>query len=71
MPTTTENRRGRNQRRKPPTRDQIRARCRKIQEEWSDTTRRQRAGEEVKHWTVPETRVAPPRVSSRGVESQF
>lgn len=36
-----------------PTPAQIRQRCQLIREEWTEATRRRRAGEVVQHWTVP------------------
>ena len=44
------------QRRQDPTPKQIRDRCRRIREDWSESTLRQRAGEELRPWTVPVTR---------------
>lgn len=44
--------------RRKTTPQQIRDRCQKIQEEWSETTRRRRTGQRHARWTVPEARVA-------------
>lgn len=44
-------------RKKGPTRQQIAERTRRIQEEWSETTRRRRAGETKTSLTIPETRI--------------
>lgn len=44
------------QRRDDPTPEQIRERCREIRAEWSDSTRRRRAGRVQRPWTVPEVR---------------
>lgn len=44
------------QRRDDPTPEQIRDRCRQIRAEWSDSTRRRRAGRVQRPWTVPEVR---------------
>lgn len=52
------------QRRDDPTQEEIRERCQKIREDWSETTRRQRSGQIRKSWTVPEARVLTSNQSS-------
>lgn len=57
-------------RRRKPTPQQIRERCRKIQEEWTESTRRRRAGHVDIRWTVPETRTILSSVSGRLIEGR-
>ena len=57
MRSTENSHKNRQQRRRDPTPKQIRERCRRIREEWSENTLRQRAGEVEEAWTVPTTRV--------------
>lgn len=58
------------QHREMPTQKQIRNRCRKIQEDWSETTRRQRSGQRQRPWTVPEMRAVTSNVSTRLIDGQ-
>ena len=41
----------------PPTEQEIRRACERIQATWSEKVRRKRAGTVEKRWTVPEVRV--------------
>ena len=41
----------------PPTEQEIRRACERIQATWSEKVRRKRAGTLEKRWTVPEVRV--------------
>jgi len=41
----------------PPTEQEIRRACERIQATWSEQVRRKRAGTVEKRWTVPEVRV--------------
>lgn len=64
MKRTTDSRHQSEQSRETPTRKQIRDRCRKIQKEWSESTRRRRSGQPEKQWTVPVTRAATSSASA-------
>ena len=62
MRSTENSHKNRQQRRRDPTPKQIRDRCRRIREEWSESTLRQRAGVIERAWSVPRARVIRSKV---------